>query len=834
MKKVLFDLKVLNNLVKAINTKLLPRKYRINELPAAVNTVFSKDLEAARKELREFIYGPKYCFVDKYGLINSVGSKIFRGREDLRQIDLPSCRIVDTEGFANCYNLRSISMPNCVRLNIGAFYHCSSLKSIDFPNCTYLEGDAFAGCIGLEEVSGFSNVRSVYAAVFAGCVNLRFVSIGWQVIPWETFAGCEKLETVNLPNTRFLSDQAFMNCYNLTSISIPNVSSLTGQVFRNCTALEFISLPELVETGHYDSQDMTVYHGYNFQNCINLKSIYAPKYTNAAAGEFLDCHNLESIYMPALSSIPYQMFMNCSNLRTISSDMFSNVSMIYSSAFANCISLETAYFQNAILRHMICDSIFYNCTSLQTVKLLGDNGFSDTRSDYTSPSGIGSLAAVTVDAFYNCYNLESIEYPHAKLIENSAFYNCSKLHTVNFSECKVVYRHAFENCIALSSIAINDLRVIGVAAFKNCISLPSIVFSLCSVIGVEAFANCSSLSYAELNNLYLVSYSNTVSDSHYGVFKNCGLLKTAILPALESPTLIDVNNNVYQCSQNGMFENCLALENITLNSLYSIIPSRMFYNCQILSMIPSPNCEAVGGEAFANCYSLAFSNLSNCEQIYGSAFVSCSSLREIRLPKCSLIGANAFYNCVNLESIHLCSTGTPTDISCSIGSRCFYNCSNLRTIEIPYLASGIFYINNSAFANCISLESFQTNTSIRLDSYVFGNCYNLSTLSCSRAVIYGDFVFANCSALEEVHLAGIYNPSNKARAQAYGAFYNCNNLKRIYFYDFVPYISTCSTFYGCNFLEDGDLYVPSSLYDSFVQGSWNWGNAMAISRIHAF
>lgn len=90
------------------------------------------------------------------------------------------------------------------------------------------------------------------------------ISKNIKVIEGSCFAGCEKLETVLLPDGLLeITRNAFNGCNNLKNISIPNtVTTISSYAFYNCSSLETISIPISVysigEKAFYECPSLTI------------------------------------------------------------------------------------------------------------------------------------------------------------------------------------------------------------------------------------------------------------------------------------------------------------------------------------------------------------------------------------------------------------------------------------------------------------------------------------------------------------------------------------------------------------------------------------------------
>lgn len=768
MRKVLFDLAVLNRLVAAINTQLTPRKYRLKEIPGAIEEIFTKKLYEARDEYRKLIYGPIYSFTDKHGLIKFVGANGFHGRTDIREIELSECLSLGENAFRKCQNLRKIVLPKCSSVGYRAFRDCVSLVSVE----------------------GLPSGGSHAPFIFQGCIALSSISLDWSYLDAGMFLGCTNLHDANFPNAMEIKEAVFRDCTQLTNISLPLVSRIRGEAFNNCINLEELSLPELITTGYHDLLDIA---SYVFSGCRKLKTVYAPKYETMWHGDFKNCTSLENIYMPALSYITGEAFENCISLSNIYSSTFLNVQTLDMSAFQNCISLEYAEFPNAVL---VGANNFMDCHNLQAIKIYGSWPTYQDNGSIIMPSLPNS-------AFYNCYSLHTIEYPEVYFIGQDAFYNCSNLRSINLPHCSRIGNQAFYNCIALSYVSCDQIQWIGASAFTNCSALEFISsLSNCSILESHAFENCNNLSQIEFPILSDIGWTSVYDYNWQGqyTFLNCSKLRLFNAPNMTydgggQPTQTGVAK--------GMFENCINLETVQFSTSYTAVGARMFYNCSSLQSI----------------------NLPTCTYILSQAFMNCISLSEIDIPNCTYLGMEAFKNCYNLETVRIGAVG----IDLMPFSSCFENCSSLKSVV--FLRSSLFSLGPRMFANCIALEAFEHEHPLRLGSALFAGCTNLQIVSLPAGLITGSWVFYNCINLEEVHVGGYFQTQTYAYNLTY-VFANCSKLKKLYLNSFVEYISASSWFYSCSFLDEGDLYVPSSLYSQFLYSRYNWLTVMDESRIH--
>ena len=93
------------------------------------------------------------------------------------------------------------------------------------------------------------------------------------------------------------------------------------------------------------------------------------------------------------------------------------------------------------------------------------------------------IDVITVDAFYNCAELKSVQLPQTVMaIEETAFGQCTSLSSIKLSnELRNIGPQAFSGCTALVSITIPDsVEQIEQRTFCDCTALKSVTFGATS------------------------------------------------------------------------------------------------------------------------------------------------------------------------------------------------------------------------------------------------------------------------------------------------------------------------------------------------------------------
>ena len=102
------------------------------------------------------------------------------------------------------------------------------------------------------------------------------------------------------------------------------------------------------------------------------------------------------------------------------------------------------------------------------------------------------LKTVSVFMFSGC-NMQSLELPCVKLINNFGFKNCYNLTQVLFKQLKKVDKEAFYKCNRLQEFIAPLLTTIGCGAFGYCSELSTCTTPLVQSVGQCAFYKCAKL-----------------------------------------------------------------------------------------------------------------------------------------------------------------------------------------------------------------------------------------------------------------------------------------------------------------------------------------------------
>ena len=133
------------------------------------------------------------------------------------------------------------------------------------------------------------------------------------------------------------------------------------------------------------------------------------------------------------------------------------------------------------------------------------------------------------------------------------------------------------------------------------------------------------------------------------------------------------------------------------------------------------------------------------------------------------LGDFCFSGCDGLTSITIPSSVT------SLGTSCFEGCSRLTSITIP---SSVTSLSRACFNHCSRLTSITIPSSVTsLGDYCFDGCTSLTSITIPSSVTsLGEACFYCCSNLTSITI-----PSSVTSLGGEGCFWDCLNLKTVYF-----------------------------------------------------
>ena len=194
--------------------------------------------------------------------VTSIGDYAFYQCANLRSVsNMDGIISIGRSAFQGCYNLDGLpSMNSLERIESGAFYNCSKLSSIDLPNSlTYIGYYAFQNCQNMETITIPESVTTIYSSTFAGCNKLKTIHLSPQTTSIDgssyngAFRSCSSLTEFRLPPyLQSIGDYTFQDCYNLKEIyaymvDIPTINTNTFNDYKH----QILYVPQFLYKRYY-------------------------------------------------------------------------------------------------------------------------------------------------------------------------------------------------------------------------------------------------------------------------------------------------------------------------------------------------------------------------------------------------------------------------------------------------------------------------------------------------------------------------------------------------------------------------------------------------------
>ena len=386
------------------------------------------------------------------------------------------------------------------------------------------------------------------------------------------------------------------------------------------------------------------------------------------------------------------------------------------------------------------NQIWYTTTNGKGVSTIMSGVVSNT---YENGKGIITfdrpIDVITVDAFYNCAELKSVQLPQTVMaIEETAFGQCTSLSSIKLSnELRNIGPQAFSGCTALVSITIPDsVEQIEQRTFCDCTALKSVTFGATSrdasssnlrIIGQCAFQNCTSLV-----NITLPSKLEIIAED---AFANCTSLISITIPQ----SVNHVENNVFiGCSSlkefNGKFATSDSRSLVRDRELIAFAPA------SLTEYTIDSDVVAIVGHVFSGCNKLQTVNIpSSVESVDEFSFWGCSALKSITLPEnVRFIGGSAFWQCASLASVY-CKSITPPELG---NDGVFDDNKSGRKIYVPTIAVEEYKRAQhwSEYASAIEADKSEP---IATDWAIIGSNCSWDFATATPMTISGNYAIAN-------------------------------------------------------------------------------------------
>ena len=591
----------------------------------------------------------------------------------------------------------------------------NKLTEIKLPASIEEIGEYAFSCCGIKNLIIPAAVKTVGNYAFDGCKNLISLSF-------------EKPES-----DLSIGNYAFNSCSKLKTVALPDGLTTIGDWAFASTGIDEITLPSSLRTigdwAFSESSLGSVNFELNEEDKCSLKSIGYMAFGSTELTEFVFPETTDTL------TLGNNLFQSCMSLtKVVMSSSVKSLGNALDGAteiteiilpIDGGIKAENGFLTNG--KDTIY-SVYGN--------LVLDNG------TLVIPEGITTLGD---KVFMGYTNIKTVVLPSTiSSIGVKAFANCTSLEKVVFTKGAPslfeISGRAFENCVALKNIDLpSNLETISYYAFANSglesIKIPATV----STLGGRAI---------ELTGITLREYD-------YGnSFDSCKSLKSVTF----------AQNGDLKSLTKETFQNCTALESVTLPDGLEEIQDRAFKNTKLTSISIGAVVTSIGADAFENTSNLTtvkFAENGSLNTIGNYAF-EYSGLTSVEIPSTvTSLGRQAFIGCAKLETVTfkggLISTiqdstfkGTAIKSitlpeSVKIIEKCaFMDCSELTTVNLPSGLTTLGSENSGSSSN--NAGTFG----------VFANCSSLTNITLPESLTYiGAFAFAK-SGLQSVTIpAGV-------------------------------------------------------------------------------
>ena len=693
------------------------------------------------------------------GGVTNINSFAFAHCSGLTNVTISSgvTRVWDY-AFDGCSGLTSVTIPDSVT-EIGrlAFYGCSGLTAVHI-------NDIAAWC----RISFSDNPLSYAHTLYLNGSHVTDLVIpdGVTSIGDSAFCSCSGLTSVTIPDSvTSIGANAFSGCSGLTSVTFPvGVTSIGDRAFEGCSGVEKIvfdgDAPEIGDSCFSGVGLTCVVHvqadsaGWNVRipgtwNGMQIRyNQLAVSFDTGEAAVGLADMNLDSDSKGTISWLPLPEW----DGHVFDGWYLSGEKIEEGFVVTNDITLTAKWLAieseavNGVDWRFVCDDgvasvlsgkdasgvISIPCTlGGATVCKIGECCFGGDPGivSIEIPQAVTNIGAY---AFYNCTNLESVIFNEGlEKIESGAFAGCTKLKSVSLpstlvslgdrmAPTKVMYG-ACDDYNRFVSYA-NGFLADGTNFVASTTGLDEwsdgdSSFEASDVGGSETQFESHSAEGADwaialfngekgecsfscvLSNEW--RYSNYFERDGRDVLSSASSMSSSVLRS-------DVKGVVSRAM--GVFEGCIALENISLNSGLREIGAGAFKDCVAIRCLSIPDSvTSIGGhgECVELTYSLCYECVSDMLIINGGKPSALMSDRVI-----SNGYSNSTYECSGFVQgcTNLSCVTLPSDLS-YLGPYSFAGCTSLESIALP---DSLRTINEGTFSGCSALETVKLPESLDL------------------------------------------------------------------------------------------------------------------------
>lgn len=389
---------------------------------------------------------------------------IFRERNSLTSVKMPSVRYLPENTFEECSNLTSVDMPSVTNIGMWAFKNCESLTSVNMPSVTDISSNAFDGCSSLTSVD-MPSVTDISSYAFSGCSSLSSV-----VMPSVTrigdnaFGGCP-IRKLYLPTTLTSIGNSCFTATREITLAATTPASLGTDVFWKYAV---IRVPESAVNDYRNAAGWS-----NYKDQI-LSMSDKTDYDVPVTAQEKESGLLNMITQDKLGkvvSLKVTGTINSYDILVIRNKMpyLHYLDLTDATIVANDYEYYTGYHTED---NIIGDNMFASLGKLVSVKLPKNATSIRHCALYECSSLVEVVLPVKLEsiggsAFMYCSNLTNIDLPPTlKTIGWNAFNGCSRLENISLPGVESIDEYAFGSCSKLTEVRIpSTLKSIGNGAF---------------------------------------------------------------------------------------------------------------------------------------------------------------------------------------------------------------------------------------------------------------------------------------------------------------------------------------------------------------------------------
>lgn len=555
------------------------------------------------------------------------------------------------------------------------------------------------------------------------------------------FEACQELVRVNVPEscTR-VGDRAFYYCKNLLAPNFKNLKDIDTEAFSLTTD----------KIDGIDLSHVTSMKGYAFYGS-GIKKADLSSLDNIPSHAFYSCDSLSSVkFSPTLKKIGDYAFYEDGRLTavtlpetvtTIGRSAFSKTSIADINAPASLYYVDARclddtpwlkaqtgdngviYLGNVALKHVDdVSSLSFREGTKAIASSFGYSGYAAAIKSVAFPS---SLRYIGAEAFAST-GLTEVTLPETlEGVGKAAFMRSESLTKATWPQSVVaVSDSAFNGCTSLSQVTLpQSLQTIGEDAFYKCTALTQVTLpQSLQTIGNSAFYGCSGLTQITLPEGLKTVGNRAFCDAGLGSVTIPEGVSYLDEYAFRSDALIRVTFNARHAEGEHAFDDCGALEKVTIGPNVEYLQPYLFQGCENLLKvdftgreIPKDRKASVDSAAFARATPLVIDK---------DAFYRCSSWTPVIPFGTTSVGEGAFCNVASPDYLWL-----PYGLD-SIADNA-YSDENVVEASIPPTLKNVAYNFLSAYHGTLqTVYDYQTEPYVDASGrgFWFGNYRDSVTL----------------------------------------------------------------------------------------------------------